>query len=432
MKRLLAYSLSALFFLVLLAQGDLVQAENWPQWRGPNGNFKSDSTNPPVEWSAEKNILWRLPLPGSAGATPCVWGDRIFLTSVDGADLVLMCVSTEGKKLWQRKVSGGDKTIRGDEGNYASPSPCTDGKHVWTFMSNGVLACFDVDGNEKWNFNLQERYGTFDIQFGLSSTPVLDGDLLYVQLIHGTWNKIPSKGLVLALDKLTSKEVWKHLRNTDATEECKHSYASPFLYRKGSMEYLLTHGADYTIAHDLKTGEELWRCGGLNPVRPGANYHATLRFVSSPNVGDGLVVIPTAKNGRVAAVRVDAKGEFDLSADHVAWVYDKTPDVPSPLIHNGVVYLLHDNGAFVGIDGKTGTQLFKERTTSERHRASPVLADGKIYLTSRGGVVTVVKAGRTFEKLAVNKIGEDVSATPVIIGERIYLRSFDALWAIGR
>ena len=301
--RPLAFSFSiSLAMTVTMGVASLADQQiNWPQWRGPHANGISDVTDAPVSWShtedAKENVLWRLPMPGPAGATPIVWGDRIFLTSVgeNKKDLLLLCADTKGSLLWTRKVGQGNKAVRGDEGNFASPSPSTDGEHVWTFMSNGLLACYDFDGNPIWKKDLQKQYGTFDIQFGLSSTPVLHGDLLYVQLIHGPWNKDPHVGLVVALNKMTGEEVCAHRRVTDAVDECKHSYASPTLYDDGEQSFLLSHGADYVIAHDLKTGEELWRCGDLNPK---GSYNSTLRFVASPAAAPGLIVDLQQKTAR--------------------------------------------------------------------------------------------------------------------------------------
>ncbi len=405
--------------------------ENWHQWRGPDGNGISDEKNPPVKWSKTENVLWRMPLPGPAGSTPAIWGDRIFLTSVgeDKDKLVLICADTSGKQLWQKVVGGGNQTVRTDEGTYASPSPTTDGEHVWVFMANGLLACYDFDGNQVWAKDMQKEYGKFDIQFGLSSTPVLHGDNLYVQLIHGTWNKVPSAAHIVALNKKTGDEVWDHMRRTSAIDECKQAYTSPVIYKDDVREFLLTHGADYTIAHDLATGEEIWRFN----VHPQDNYESTLRFVSSPAVVPGLIVIPTAKNRQTVAIRPDGKGDISGNAKHIVWAYPRdTTDVPSPLIHDGLVYICREGRGIVSCyDAETGERLYKERTFDSRYRASPVYAAGKIYVTARKGVVTVLKAGREFEVLAQNDLGETITASPVLVDGRIYLRSFDALYAIG-
>lgn len=400
------------------------RADNWPQWRGANHDGVSRDTGLPTSWSATENVLWKVPLPGPAGATPVVWDDRIFLTSAKGQDLVLLCFDKSGKQLWEKVIGTGDEPVRGDEGNMASPSPATDGKHVWAMMGNGMIGCYDFAGNEVWKFDLQQRYGKFSIAFGMTSTPILDGDKLYIQLLHTNYY------LLAALDKLTGKELWKHDRQSDARAECEHSYASPTLYRDGSHEFLLAHGCDYVTAHSLTDGHEIFRCGRLNA--PGEKYNATLRFVASPVAAEGLIVVPSAKNGPVLGLKVDAKGNItDTQEGHVWRIDDNTPDVPSPLVHDGLVYLCRENGVLLCLDAKTGERLYMERTHSQRHRGSPVYADGKIFLTARDGHVTVVKPGRKFEVLANNEIGEPVSSSPAIANGRIYLRSYEHLFAIG-
>lgn len=404
------------------------RAENWPQWRGPEHNGLSSETDLPVKWSKTENVAWRLPLPGPAGATPVVWEDRIFLTTVEGDELQLWCVSTGGEKLWQKLVDRGNKVVMKGEGNSASPSPSTDGKHVWTFMTTGALACYTIDGEEVWKADVQDRYGKFDIQFGMTSTPLLDNGRLYLQLIHGDGNPNSREARVVCLDAATGDEIWNRPRPSDARVECEHAYTSPTIYRDGELEYLVTLGADYVIGHSLEDGSELWRCGGLNPK---TSYNPTLRFVASPLAVPGYIVVPTAKRGAVVCLKPDLSGDVtdDKSAYH--WTQRSgTPDVPSPLIHEGLVYLVSEEGVLSCVEADTGKELYKERTSPGYHRASPVYADGKIYVNSRNGVVTVVKAGPTFEVLSKNDMEETLTASPVISGGRIYLRTFDALYAI--
>lgn len=405
-------------------------ADNWPQWRGPNLDGVSREKDLPVQWSKTENVLWRLPLPGPAGATPVVWGDRLYLTSVDGDQLVLLCVSTDGKELWRRVVGTGNRDVRGDEGNSASPSPSTDGKHVWAFMANGLLACYTVDGEEVWKLNLQDRYGKFNIAFGMTATPVLDNGRLYVQLIHGEGNPETREAVVVCLNATDGKEIWKVDRPSDARDECEHSYASPVIYRDKEREFLLTHGADYVVAHSLEDGKELWRCGDLNPK---GKYNPTLRFVASPVCAEGLIVVPTAKGGPVVCIKPDAKG--DITDNEAAFYWKRprdTPDVPSPLIVDGLVYFCRENGVVICLDGKTGSQHYEKPTIRDRHRASPVYADGKIYTAARNGNIAVLKAGPEFELLSTNDMEESISSSLVIANGRIYVRTFDALYAIGK
>jgi outer membrane protein assembly factor BamB len=400
-----------------------VRADNWPQWRGPSADGVSKETGIPTEWSETKNVVWKLPLPGMGGSTPAVWGDRLFLTSEEGSDVVLLCVSTAGKELWKRKLGTGSKKFRGDEGCGASPSPSTDGRHVYVYAGTGDFACFDFDGKEVWRFNAQDRYGRFRIGHGMHTTPLLHGDRLYLQLLHsgGAW--------VIALDKATGKEVWKVERRSDGRGECKDSYASPCVWGAGKDAYLVVHGNDYATAHRLSDGGEIWRLGGLNPKD---RYNNTLRFVASPLATPDLIIVPTAKNGPVVGLKPDARGLVTAGSKHEQWRLPRgTPDVPSPLIHDGLVYLCRETGALRCIDLKTGAELYDQRTHAARHRASPVYADGKVYLTARDGTVTVVKAGRKFEVLATNRLPDEVAASPAIANGRIYLRGYKALYAIG-
>ena len=268
-NRLLLLLLLLLCGVVLMPAS--VSAENWASWRGPRGNGTSTEKGIAVSWDTKQNVAWRVALPGASGATPIVWDDRIFVSTADGDDLVLVCISIDGKQLWRRTVGTGNRQVGfGDaEGNLSSPSPVTDGRHVWVLMGSGDLACFDRYGKPVWKTNIQEKYGRFDIQFGMSSTPLLVDERLYIQVIHGPMRGAAEPAYVVALDKKTGKEVWKKDRKTGAQMECKHSYTSPVLYDDGKQRFLLTHGGDYLVAHRLDTGAELWRMGGLNGI-PGA------------------------------------------------------------------------------------------------------------------------------------------------------------------
>jgi outer membrane protein assembly factor BamB len=283
-------------------------------------------------------------------------------------------------------------------------------------------------GDPVWDTNLQERYGKFKIAFGMSATPVLHDGRLFVQLIHGDGKASTQEAVVVGMDATTGKHLWKVDRVTGASNENEHSYASPMLYHFGDTTYLITHGADYTVAYSLEDGKELWRLGGLNPQ--GKSYHPTLRFVASPAAAEGIVICPTAKNGPVFAVDANKAGDL-TDSDAILWSReDHTPDVPSPVIHEDLVYLCRENGMLLVLERDSGEEVYMERTHSHRHRASPVFADGHVYLTARDGKVTVVKAGREFEIVSQNDTGETMSSSPVISEGTIYLRTFEALWAI--
>jgi len=420
--------------IILVSFMSTLSAENWSQWRGPRGDSTSVETGIPLEWSKTKNVAWRLELPGSAGATPVIWEDRIFLTSAEENDLVLMAVSTAGKQLWKKKVATGNKNARGGEGNSASASPSTDGKHVWCFFGTGDLACYTVDGEEVWSFNVQERYGRFDIQFGMTSTPVLHQGNLYLQLIHGTMRSDYTVGKVIKLEAATGKEIWAVDRPSTATFECKHSYASPFIYDDGKRSFIVTHGADFTGGYSLEDGSELWRFAGLNGPSQynSGKFDPTFRFVSSPGVVNGSIIIPSAKNGPSVALKVtdDLKGDSTVNEKVVRWSQEKTSDVSIPIVYEGLVYFFRKDGRVFCIDHDSGEELYYERTHTSQHRSSPIVVDGHLIWCAKDGMCTVLKTGKEFGIVAQNKMEEPITASPIVSNGTLYLRTYDALYAI--
>lgn len=416
MIRSIAVSLVFLF-------ASLAHAENWPTWRGPTGDGICTEKMLTLVWGEDKNILWRVPMPGRGGATPVVWGDRIFVTSGEGESQVLLCIGTDGKQRWKQVVgTGGRMIIKGDEANEASASPTTDGTHVWAFVGSGHVGCYTVDGKEVWNVDIQKRYGKFKIQHGLHTTPVVHGDHVFLSLLHsnGHW--------VVALNKLTGEEVWKVARKSDAQDESKEAYASPCLWNDGKETQLVVLGADYATGHRLKDGTELWRLADLNPKM---NYHYAFRIIASPVASKDMVVVPTCRGLLMAAVKPGAAGVIKPGSAHEAWRRPKgSPDVPSPLIHNGVVYLNRD-GVLECLDAATGKETHVERLHVGRYRASPVYVDGRVILTARDGTFTIVNAGPKAQKIATNVLDDAFTASPAISNGRIYLRGFKTLYAVG-
>ena len=416
-------SLRSILLLFFFLPAPLFQADNWPHWRGANHDGVSAEKGLPAEWSEEKNIVWKLKLPGGSSATPVVWGDKIFLMAQDEKQISLLCVSTAGELLWKTKVVNSRGKAKGEK-SFASPSPSTDGKRVFTMTGMGEVVAIDFDGQEVWRFNAQERYGKFRYGFGYHTTPLLYSGRLYLQLIHsgGAW--------VVAIDTMNGKEIWKIERPSDGVAECKHSYTSPCLWSDGKQARLITHGNDYAIAHRLTDGKEIWRVGDLNPK---GQYNRTLRFVSSPVATAGLIVVPSAKGRGVVGVRPDATGLIMSGAKGELWRLTRgTPDVVSPLIFGEEVYLNRENGSIICLDAATGEQHYSERAHAQTYRASPVAANGKIYVTARDGTVSVIKAGLKFEVLHKNKIADQLTASPALADGRIYLRGFKALYAVGK
>jgi outer membrane protein assembly factor BamB len=402
----------------------VLRADDWPNWRGPDNNGVAPSRSLPVRWSESKNIVWKFPLPGKAGSTPVVWGDRIFLTSSRDNDFVLLCVRTDGKRLWERTLARAiEPASKKDEGNEGAASPSTDGKYVYSFVWTGAVACHDFEGREVWSFDAQKRYGKFDILHGVHSTPLLHGDRLYLALLHanGHW--------VIALDKTTGKEVWKVERKSDAVGVSREAYSSPCLWDDGKQKSLVVLGCDYATGHRLDDGSEIWRLGDLNRR---ADYNTTLQLIATPVATADLLLVPTSRGGPVVAVKPGARGPIRAGSPFELWRNAKgSPDVPSPLVHDGCVYLLRDTGWLQCLDARTGAELYLHRLHADRYCASPILAGGRLYVTSRDGTTSVIKAGRKFELLAANNLDDNFTASAAAAGDRLYLRGFRSLYAIG-
>ncbi len=399
-------------------------ADNWPQWHGPNRDGHSKEKGLPVTWSADKNIAWKLDLPGPGGSTPAIWNDRIFLTSIDGFDVSLLCIKTDGKLLWKQPVTKvSRKPAMGGEGNDASPSPSTDGKYVYSYYGSGDFACHDFDGKEIWKFNAQKRYGKFSIGHGMHNTPLLYEDRLYLALLTngGQW--------VVAIDKATGKDAWKVERKTDAVGESREAYTSPMLWMNGKELNLVILGSDYATGHSLKDGAELWRLGDLNPGKGNKTNH---RIISSPVAAGDQLVVPTCRGLHVVSIKNGASGLIKTGNPLEQWRISKgAPDVSVPLVHDGLVYLPQSQRDLLVVDLKTGAEVYKKELTKGRYRSSPMCADDKIYLVGRdSGNVTVLKAGRKLEVLADNYLNDIFTASPAPSQGRIYLRGYKTLYAI--
>jgi len=429
-------------------------ARNWPAWRGPSGDGTSTASGLPTEWGPEKNVLWKTALPSWSGATPVVWGERVFVMSPSAAaaddggaeepedrgsgrrggrgggrhpggdELLLLCLdATSGKLLWTRELDAGNRLWR--KGNNTSPSPVTDGERVWALTGNGTLAALDLDGELFWDRNLQAEFGAFGLNWGYASSPLLVDGMLVVQVLHGTNTDEPS--YLIAVDGATGATLWKVERPTDAPRESPDAYTTPLLAGSGDAVQIVVSGGDYVTGHDPKTGKELWRVAGLNP-RKASNY----RIVASPILIDDLLVAPTRERPMLAI----ALGE-DLAptAEDVVWQWDRNgaPDVPSPTTDGTYLYLLDDAGLVTCVDPASGEPVWgPERTVQGTVSSSLVHADGKLYFTNEEGVTVVLRAGPRYELLAANELdGSYTISSPAVAGNRLFVRTEEFLWCIG-
>jgi outer membrane protein assembly factor BamB len=443
----------SIFVMILALSGWAGSTENWPQWRGPNQNGIVESTGLPVTWSATDRVIWKTPLPSWSAATPIIWGDRVFVTSPSaaekkaaqpesqaaapqqgrrrraardpgGSELFLYCLSkSDGTVLWQRELDNKNQLHR--KQNDASPSPVTDGKHVWVVTGTGVVAAFDMQGTQVWKKDLQQDYGTFGLNWGYASSPLLYGDALIVEVLHGMRTDDPS--YIVSLDAQSGKVNWRQERPTDAQRESPDAYTTPVLLEHGGEDQIVISGADYVTGHDPETGKEIWRAAGLNPLnRP--NY----RVVGTPIINGDIIYAPTRKNP-LLALRAGGKG--DITESHLIWKYEGSgaPDVPSPICDGKHLYLVDDRGLVTCLDAESGRLIYgPEKTREGIVSASPIIAEGRMYVLNEQGVMTVIATGPEFKILASNELdGSYTLASPAVSGKRIFIRTEACLYCIG-
>jgi outer membrane protein assembly factor BamB len=425
--------------LTLLLGSLSVSADNWPHWRGPNFDGSSKETGLPATFSKTENVKWVATMPGPAAATPIIWEDRVFISSVDASKraLVALCVDRKtGKELWRNEVAPGDK--QDDKSNYASPSPVTDGKLVYFFYGNGELAAFDLDGKKAWARNLQKDYGSFAFLWTFSTSPTLYDGRLYMQVlqrdrvVNGRGKTGANDSYLLALDPKTGKELWRHVRPAEAREESLESFTTPIPFEFKGRKELLVAGGDCVSGHDLANGRELWRWGTWNPTRI-----THWRLVPSPVAGEGIVLVCAPKGSPVYGVRAGANGI--VPDDGFAWKSTErevSSDVSTPLFYNGRFYIVNsDRRTLSAVDPATGKVFWTGNLESRaKIEASPTGADGKIYVMNHRGDVFVAKAGDNFEILHQTPFGEegdrDLRSTIPVSQGQLFVRTGSKLYCI--
>jgi outer membrane protein assembly factor BamB len=399
----------------------VVRAENWPQWRGPNLNGVSNEKNLPVKWSAEENVAWKVAMPGLSGSTPIIWRDRIFVSVAEADNLALWCIArNNGEVVWKQPLGAGNVKMR--KHNMSSPSPVTDGRAVYVMTGTGILKAFDFAGKEFWTRDIQKEYGAFGLNWGYASSPLLFDDSLFVQVLHGMKTDEPS--YVMRIDKKNGKTLWKVDRPTNAIRESPDSYTTPALLRYGKTTEIVITGGDCVTGHDPANGKELWRANGLNPEN-----NPFYRIVASPIVFNEIIYAPTRVKPLLA---LRAGGRGDITSSHVLWSTVNGPDVPTPVTDGKYFYIVNDRGIVWALDAKTGAEVYgQQRLKPGTYSGSPVLADGRIYITDEDGLTTVIAAGPKFEVLAENPLNEYCLSSPAISDGRIYIRTSGHLYAIG-
>lgn len=405
----------------------------WPQWRGPQATGASPVANPPIEWSETKNVRWKTRIPGRGSASPVVWGDRLFvLTAVpvgvpeDAASapqggvrprpahrfVALAIDRRDGRTVWERtaREEAPHEATHAENGTWASSSAVTDGEHVIAFFESRGLYAYDMKGTLVWQKDLGDK--TMRNQFGEGTTPALHGNRLVVVWDH------QGQSFIVTLDKRTGEEIWR------APRDEIDSWATPLVVEHAGRAQVVTSGMKRLRSYDLETGKIVWESEGL-----------TMNPIPSPVAAEGMVFATSGYRGnRLRAIRLaDASGDITGSAA-IAWTLDRdTPYVPSPLLYDGVLYLLKTNaGILSAFDAKTGkTHYGLQRLEGLAEVfASPVGAAGRVYITGRDGTTLVIRHGPAFEVLSKNTLEDGFDASPALVDRELYLRGYRFLYCI--
>jgi outer membrane protein assembly factor BamB len=448
---------------------------DWARFRGPNGNGVADTSNLPVEFGPDTNVIWKTELP-PGHSSPILSEDKIFLTAVEGTELLTIAVDrATGEVLWRHTAPTSPTDPPDPRNNPASPSPVTDGEIVVVFFADYGMIALDMEGNELWDLPL----GPFDNVYGMGASPILFEDTVILAADQ------TSNSYLLAVSREDGSEVWK----TDRPE-AKSGHATPILWEDDNgRTQLLIPGSFFLTAYDARTGEKLWWVSGLSfEIKSTPVIHNGMVFVNGfgsplqqpgkqPDIapweealgqdadGDGKLsgeevrgtyaqgylgftdldhdgfydaedwayfrAAITSENG-VLAIKLG--GDGDMTEENVVWDYRRSvPQLPSPLVYDGVLYMINDGGIVTTFDPATGEVLDQGRLRGavDAYYASPVAADNKLYFVSELGLVAVVQPGGSIDEVVVSDLDDLTYGTPAIADERIYLRTRNTLYCFG-
>jgi outer membrane protein assembly factor BamB len=382
-------------------------AADWTQFRGPDSSAISQETGLPVKWSATENVRWKIDLPGRGVSCPVIAGSKIYLTACSGYRqkwLHVLCFDeATGAKLWERQFKATGSTACHPTTNMAAPTPTADGKNVYALFATGDLVALDADGSLLWYRSLNRDYGNLMNQIGLAASPVLAGETLLLPMENA------GNSYAAGIDVRTGQNKWKVERIRDV------NWVTPLVINvAGRVDAAFATPKEIT-AYDPETGKLRWTHTGISPSE-----------VASPSRGEeGLVIV--AGSRELYALRPGPSG----TTPEVVWKTGKVqPDFASPVAYRGRVYSV-GRLTVDCVDAKTGKSLWKERLKGKHFWASPIIADGKLYVVSEDGFTNVIKLGEKPEVLATNALGETTLATPAIANGCLYLRSDQHLFCIG-
>ena len=388
-------------------------AKYWSRWRGPSGQGLVKSGKYTDKWSPTEHVKWKTAVPGRGHSSPIVWGDRIFLTTEydDGARLSMLAFNrTTGKQLWETFVPTKGVEHVYPKNSRASATAVTDGTLVYASFGTHGLAAFDFTGKMVWH----NPVGRLANTHGSAGSPILYKDRIFIYQDHKGTEE--TGAFVGAFDKKTGKQIWK----TPRVETV--GWGTPIVVRVGDHDELVVSSQRKVYGYDPESGKELWTVSGLG-----------FEVIPTPVVADGLILCSSGRQGPTIAIRPGGRG--DVTSTHVAWMSPKgSPFIPSGIVVDGVLYLVNDiQSVLTAHEVKTGEVLYQGRlgvAKKEGFSASPIAFDGKVFFTNDDGETFVLKAGREFNLLHVNQLGEQTLASPALVDGKWYFRTASSLLAI--
>ena len=396
-------------------------ADNWPQWRGPQGTSVAQEGDYPTEFSSSQNVLWKVKLPGAGSSTPIVWDDQIFVTGGNQGQDSVQAYNWQGELVWQ-KTLGPERPGKHKNGSGSNSSPITDGKNLYVYFKSGTVASLTLAGELNWKINLQEKFGEDTLWWDLGTSPVLAGGNVVIAVMQ------EGESYVVALKPSDGSVSWKVDRSFPVQTESGQSYTTPFVRKIDGQDTLVIWGADRLTGHDPKDGKVLWTCEGFNP-----EDKPMWRVIASPGITDGIAVIPFGRTKYCAAVKMGGSG--NITERGRLWERDDLgADCPTPVGRDGKVFVLSDRGQINCIQATTGKDIWVDAIPRARAKyySSPILAGNLLYCAREDGVLTVVKVGdEGMEVLSQNDMGERLAATPVPVNGKLLVRGREHLFCIG-
>ncbi len=441
MNQRLALAVGSLFLIsatMHAQERNDAQRTNWHQWRGPESNGVSRTATPPIEWSENRNIRWKAAIAGEGSSTPIIWGDKVFvLTAIDTGevdpslprpedqpervfgitypntayDFVVICLDrSTGKVRWRRTATRciPHEGHHGDN-DFSSASPTTDGRHLYCWFGSSGLYCYDLEGKQIWDRDLGKAY--MGASLGEGCSPVVHDDSIVIVRDQ------QRQSTIQVLDVATGKTRWA------ANRDEPNAWATPIIVEHGGTTQIITCGSNKVRSYDLNSGQIIWQCECL-----------TSNAIPSPVVEGEFVYCLSGYEGySVCALPISASGDI-TDSDQIAWSRKQSaPYVPSPLLYDGLLYFNQSNRAILScLDSKTGNPVINRTRLNgiSNIYASPVGADGRIYITGRNGTTLVLKRSQQLEVLATNTLDDRIDASPALAGSELFLRSQRYLYCI--